>query len=34
MWFQNEYVIFLVWFSMYRYVILLAVDGGGGGGGL
>ena len=31
MWFQNEYVIFLVWFSMYRYVILLAVDGGGGG---
>ena len=32
MWFQNEYVIFLIWFSMYRYVILLAVDGGGGGG--
>ena len=31
MWFQNEYVIFLVWFSMYRYVILLDVDGGGGG---
>ena len=32
--FQNEYVIFLIWFSMYRYVILLAVDGGGSSGGL
>ena len=34
MWFQSEYVIFLIWFSMYRYVILLAVDGGGSSGGL